>query len=59
MNKPKESKPSEKNELSKKTAKPESDVIENKKDLQQNAPKNSDDKDSLTQDIKEVSDDKQ
>ena len=59
LNKPKESKQSEKNELDKKTATPEPEGIENKKESQKISTKDSGDKNSSTQIIKEDSDPQQ
>ncbi len=59
LNKPKESKQSEKNELDKKTATPEPEGIENKKESQKISTKDSGDKNSSTQIIKEDNDPQQ
>ena len=59
LNKPKEVKQSEKNELDTKTATHESEVIENNKESQQISPKDTDDKDASTQTIKEDNDPQQ
>lgn len=59
LNKPKESKQNDKNELDKKTATSGSEVIENKKEFQQMSNKSSDDKDVSTQIIKEDNDPQQ
>ena len=59
LNKPKESKHIEKNELEKKSATPESEFIENKKESQKISPKESDDKDGSTEIVKDDNDPQQ
>lgn len=56
LNKPKESKQNENNEVNKKTVTPEPEVIKNKKESKQIGLKESDDKDSSTQTLKEDND---
>lgn len=56
LNKPKESKQNENDEVNKKTVTPEREVIKNKKESKQIGLKESDDKDSSTQTLKEDND---